>query len=316
LKHLLGKEICIWAPAKLNLCLCVEGLRADGYHLLSMLNAAVDLCDKISLKLIENPKIEVKVEIPSSKLVKGSPDLFDPNLNLAARAIQIFLSKYAPGWGAEISLSKHIPLGAGLGGGSSDAGCVLRALGDLFGVSRLELTKLALSLGADLPFFLGSGFSYLEGIGEELIDLDPQALEGLECMLILPKQHLSTKQVFKLYREQSFKGLPLKVDSHSSLKELALKGIKAAEVRALLKNDLESSALKLAPVLAQIAESSRQVAGIEVSMTGSGAAFFALPDEGLNFGAGVELNLVKALEKFDLSVVKTSFLPIPMAHVD
>jgi 4-diphosphocytidyl-2C-methyl-D-erythritol kinase len=145
----------VLAYAKLNLVLRVVGRREDGYHLLQSLFCAVDLADEIILEAI-----------PRGVELLAPPDLGPPQQNLAYRAAQALLGSAGPG--VRIHLRKRIPVGAGLGGGSSDAAAVLAGLNFLFELGKTvdELRELGAKLGADVPFFLGKSPAWVEGIGD------------------------------------------------------------------------------------------------------------------------------------------------------
>ncbi len=158
------------APAKLNLFLHVTGRRADGYHLLQSLFQLVELGDVLHFQLRSDGQIRRMTDIPG---VAEDDDL----CVRAARLLQQAASDKHPGQllpGAEISIEKNIPMGGGLGGGSSDAATTLLALNHLWqaGFSTLQLRELGLQLGADVPFFLFGHNAFVQGIGEDLQCVD------------------------------------------------------------------------------------------------------------------------------------------------
>ncbi len=148
------------APAKLNLFLHVTGRRADGYHELQTLFQLIDLCDTIAIRVREDGRIERPV---------GPPGL-DSEADLSVRAARALQSATGTRLGATVSVLKRIPIGAGLGGGSSDAATILLALNRLWD-SRLsldDLAALAQPLGADVPVFVQGFSAWAEGVGERL----------------------------------------------------------------------------------------------------------------------------------------------------
>ena len=184
-------DLTYWpAPAKLNLFLHVVGRRPDGYHLLQTCFQFVDLCDEVGLRVRADGRIE---RLQGAAGVPAEADL----CVRAARALQ-----HASGCrlGADIDLRKRIPMGAGLGGGSSDAATTLLALDRLWGLSWgvERLAGLGLQLGADVPVFVRGRAAWAEGIGERLTPLLPPDAPAETMYLILkPKVSIATAAVFQ-----------------------------------------------------------------------------------------------------------------------
>jgi len=175
------------APAKINLFLHVVGRRPDGYHELQSVFVPIDLCDTIDVCAAEGGRIERLGELTGPV-----------ERDLAVRAAQLLQQRaQAGGWrpGARITVEKAIPVGAGLGGGSSDAATTLIALNRLWGLDlpRSELAALGLQLGADVPFFLGPGPAFVEGIGEQAT---PLPLPPAWVVLVFPQVAVSTAEIF------------------------------------------------------------------------------------------------------------------------
>jgi 4-diphosphocytidyl-2-C-methyl-D-erythritol kinase len=181
----------VWpAPAKLNLFLLILGKRPDGYHELQTCFQFIDLCDEITIEVRADGGIRRAAEIP------GLPEDADLCIR-AARALQ--LAAGCP-LGASISLLKRIPMGGGLGGGSSDAATCLVALNHLWGIhwSAEKLAALGLKLGADVPVFVQGRVAWAEGVGERLTPLYPPLTPPETNYLILkPNVVVSTAEVFK-----------------------------------------------------------------------------------------------------------------------
>lgn len=184
----------IWpAPAKLNLFLHVVGRRADGYHLLQSVFRLVDLADSLRFTQREDDRITL------ATLLEGVPEERDLCVRAArllyAVALGRGLASRGVTCGVTISLGKRIPIGGGLGGGSSDAATVLMALNRLWqlGMSRAELQALGLTLGADVPFFLSGGNAFVEGVGEVLTALD---LPPAWYLILMPAVQVPTVAVF------------------------------------------------------------------------------------------------------------------------
>ncbi len=173
------------APAKLNLFLHVIGRRSDGYHLLQTAFRLIDLCDWVTIAPRDDGAIRLESELP------GVP----AGRNLALRAAWALKNAVGVPAGASIRLEKHIPMGAGLGGGSSDAATTLMALNRIWrtGLSHGELATLAIPLGADVPFFLFGRNAFGEGIGEVLTALDPAPAW---YVVLTPQVAVSTAEIF------------------------------------------------------------------------------------------------------------------------
>src|SRR5580765_4157701 len=139
------------APAKINLCLRVTGRRANGYHLLDSIFAAIDLYDRLTISAMRAPTGDTRIAVSCAY-----PGVPNDATNLAARAAHALLAECEAGADVDIAIEKEIPPGAGLGGGSSDAAAVLQSLNTMLGldVPARRLADLALALGADIPFFL------------------------------------------------------------------------------------------------------------------------------------------------------------------
>jgi 4-diphosphocytidyl-2-C-methyl-D-erythritol kinase len=181
----------LWpAPAKLNLFLHILGRRQDGYHELQTCFQFVDLCDEISIELRNDGLIRRAVEIP------GLPAEAD----LCIRAAKALQAASGAALGADISLAKKIPVGGGLGGGSSDAATCLLALNHLWGIHwpRDKLAALGLKLGADVPVFVHGRVAWAEGVGERLTPLyPPQAPIEANYLILKPNVFVSTAAVFQ-----------------------------------------------------------------------------------------------------------------------
>jgi len=181
----------VWpAPAKLNLFLHILGRRPDGYHELQTCFQFVDLCDEISIETRADGLIRRAVEIP------GLPAEAD----LCIRAAKALQSASGASLGADISLTKKIPVGGGLGGGSSDAATCLIALNHLWGLHwpREKLAGIGLKLGADVPVFVHGRVAWAEGVGERLMPLyPPLAPTEANYLILKPNVFVSTAAVFQ-----------------------------------------------------------------------------------------------------------------------
>ena len=238
------------APAKLNLMLRVVGRRDDGYHLLQTVFRFIELSDEVTLRVRADGVIARACDVP------GVPAASD----LALRAAQSLKAASGTPLGADIDLLKRIPVGAGLGGGSSDAATVLLGLNALWetGYTRAALAELALGLGADVPVFVYGENAFGEGIGERLT---PLRLPPAWYVVLTPSVEVATPGVFA--------HPDLKRDS----KPIKIQGFSIGGPRKFAVNDLESLVCRLYPDVARYLEWLRQHA--PALMTGSGSAVFA-----------------------------------------
>jgi 4-diphosphocytidyl-2-C-methyl-D-erythritol kinase len=236
------------APAKLNLFLHVTGRRPDGYHLLQTLFRFIDLHDTLHFTLRKDGAVR------RTSAVEGVAEEQD----LCVRAARLLQSETGCALGVDIAIEKHIPLGGGLGGGSSDAATTLIALNRLWslGLPRTRLMQLGLRLGADVPVFVFGENAFAEGVGEKLqACLLPEAW----YVVLFPPVQVPTAQIF---------GHPELTRDTVSITMRAL-----SERHGDLHNDLQSVACKLYP------EVERHIAWLgnfgRATMTGSGACVFA-----------------------------------------
>lgn len=177
----------LWpAPAKLNLFLHVTGRRADGYHELQTVFQLIDLCDTIAIRVTEDGRIERP----------AGPAGVDPEADLTVRAAKALQAATGCRTGASLRISKRIPLGGGLGGGSSDAATVLVALNQLWRcrMSLEDLAGLGLPLGADVPVFVRGSSAWAEGVGERLV---PVELPERWFVVVHPGVSVPTRDVFQ-----------------------------------------------------------------------------------------------------------------------
>lgn len=266
-------QVQVQCPAKVNLFLEVTGKRRDGYHTLATLFAKVGLFDVLDVERTDAPGFTLEVVDEAGQGLTAGPD------NLVLRAAEAFRKEFRLGYGARIKLTKRIPMGAGLGGGSSDAGGMLVALARLH---RLELDrsamarvrKLAPKLGADVaPFVRRDAFLDGRGIGDKLKPLSvPKALPWM--VLVWPGVHCPTPEAFRRL------ALPPKPDVLTRLSQLAklekrlTGGRPLPEWEGLLFNRLEDAVLGTRPEVRQAKELLAKVGLRGVLMTGSGASVF------------------------------------------
>jgi 4-diphosphocytidyl-2-C-methyl-D-erythritol kinase len=255
------------APAKLNLGLRILGLRKDGYHEIESLFVPLDLADGVALHVESASASSVSLELAGEEV--GAPP---GETNLALRAARAFLERGDVSARVEIGLTKHTPAAAGLGGGSSDAAAVLRGLRRAFpdALDDAGLETLALSLGADVPYFLDPRPAWVSGVGERrepVHDLPPLAL-----LLTNPGHSLATAEVFGAYDALG--------DASSARSgppnDLAAIAADDRALAALLHNDLEAAALRLCPPIGRLRTRLIDTGPRAVGMSGSGATLFGV----------------------------------------
>jgi 4-diphosphocytidyl-2-C-methyl-D-erythritol kinase len=266
-------SVRVAAPAKVNFFLRILAKEESGYHQLETLYSAVDFCDEIVLQRTERG---ISVEV-------FGPSVGPEEENLAYRAAHALLEAAGSTTGVHIRLTKNIPVGAGLGGGSSDAGATLRALNTLLGdpVSASGLLQIAGPLGADVPFFAsGGGAALAWGRGERLLPL-PDA-PRLSVLLAFPSLHIATAEAYEYVR----------IPEHIVPETLALGALGHPEtLAALAKNDFEASVFERHPVLGKLREAVHEAGALTARLSGSGAALFGLfNDRGAAEGARASLS--------------------------
>ncbi|MGL4293674.1 MAG: 4-(cytidine 5'-diphospho)-2-C-methyl-D-erythritol kinase [Bacteroidales bacterium] len=246
--------------AKINLGLSVVAKRADGYHNLETVFYPIGLKD--ALEVI--PRADGKCVLHLSGIQVGGSQ----EDNLVVKAFRMVEQKYNPG-GVDIYLYKHIPSGAGMGGGSSDASFMLLLLNDLFslGMSQQELEEMSGKLGADCPFFCRNVPVYAEGTGNEFESVD-FTLKGYYLVVIKPDVFVSTKDAFS--------GITPRVPLQN-VKDIVT-GMPVEEWKIGLKNDFEETVFARYPRLAEIKNTLYEAGAIYASMSGSGSSLFGIFD--------------------------------------
>lgn len=253
------------APAKINLFLHITGQRPDGYHLLQSVFQLLDIVDYIHLKPTLNG------EIKRTNDVAGVPAEDDLCIK-AAKCLQAHALKANKDFaqGVEVQVTKNIPMGGGLGGGSSDAATVLLGLNKLWSLNldRETLMALGLTLGADVPFFIFGQNAWVEGIGEKL---KPITLHPNHYVVLNPQIHVSTQQIFT--NKQLTKNTNPKTMSNFSEAGNKLQRFNGNNnVKTDFINDLEKIVCNEHPKVAKILNWLTQFG--DARMTGSGASIF------------------------------------------
>ena len=271
--------LVVSAPAKVNLSLRILGKRADGYHDLNSVMQKISLADTVTLQRLEKPGIQLNC--PDS----GLPE---DNSNLVWKAAEAFLAvvNLQDKYGVSIILEKKIPIAAGLGGGSSDAGTVLTGLNRLFQteVSEETLLGVAKSLGADVPFFVVPRSSVrATGIGNKM--KKHRRLEDCSLLLVNPGFSVSTAWVYENFTLT-------RIDKDSNLSDCR-KNESLGELYCSLYNDLESVTIKRYPEIQTIKDAMLANGASDTLMSGSGPTVFGIfPDV-----VGESTNLHECVEK-------------------
>ena len=266
------QSLTLRSPAKLNLFLHIVGRKADGYHLLQSVFQLIDWCDTIHLKLI--PQNEIRRIDPIAGV--------EPENDLVVRAAKLLKDFCQIESGVEIGLQKEIPMGAGMGGGSSDAATTLIGLNTLWNLklNQKTLCELGLQLGADVPFFIFGKNAFVEGIGEQIQEI---ALETRDFLVIFPNQGIPTISIFQD---------PELTRNHG---QITIDGFLASPWSDL-SNDCQAVAMRICPEVKQALDwISQAVPGSEPRMSGSGSSVFTVLDSKMNV-AKLE-NLLQNLPK-------------------
>lgn len=267
-------SVCLRAPAKVNLFLEIRRRRPDRFHELSTLFQQISLCDELSVSAqsSSDPEAETRLRCPGSRLSAG-PD------NLVLRAVRTFHQRVPWKERYSIFLKKRIPVGAGLGGGSSDAAAALKACwrletgGALARFPWRRFLPEAKRLGADVSFFLRGGTAEAGGIGDRLTPLPGRfwGRSSARFVLIFPRVFLSTKWVYERLR------FPLtKQRSSHRLKQLIRAGRPVAEWCSLLYNRLEEVVLPRVPAVRRAKRALMSAGCAAALMSGSGSAVFGI----------------------------------------
>ncbi len=258
-------ELNLKALAKINLGLDVLRRREDGYHEVRMIMQTIHLYDKIQIRKLPKPGIEVSTNLYYLPVNEN---------NLVYKAAKLLMDEFQITEGVHIGLKKHIPVAAGMAGGSSDAAAVLFGVNRMFrlGLSRQQLMERGVKIGADVPYCILRGTALAEGIGEKLTSLPPAP----KCPVLIAKPPISvsTRMVYE----------NLKLDESTVHPDIdALIGaIEAGDARAMAEhmgNVLESVTCVRYPVIGQLKDIMVKYGAMNAMMSGSGPTVFGLfPD--------------------------------------
>jgi len=251
-------EITLLSPAKINLFLHVEGKRQDGYHDLVSIMCCVGIYDTISIDF-KTAQTSIKCSVPNVP---------EDETNLAAAGAAVFFKVYNKSQPLKIIIDKHIPVSAGLGGGSSNAAAVMCGLNQYYGfpIPYKRLISMGASLGADIPFFIYGKPAVARGIGEKLEPFE--ILCPYSVLLVNPGFEVSTAKIFK----------KLNLGLTTCKKKLTYCHFKREpfDIIDILCNDLETVTLKMFPEIAVIKKELLKLGAIGAQMTGSGPTVFGI----------------------------------------
>ncbi|MGD1873495.1 MAG: 4-(cytidine 5'-diphospho)-2-C-methyl-D-erythritol kinase [Mastigocoleus sp.] len=305
------RSYILTAPGKINLYLEIIGNRPDNFHELVMIMQSIDLADTIEIQASSLEKIRIRT---------NTSQLPTDQSNLAYQAVQIMQQRFpqasAQYGGVDISITKRIPIAAGLAGGSTDAAAVLVGIDLMWnlGLTRSELEEIAATLGSDIPFCIGGGTAIATGRGEKI-----NPLRGLSNQYIVLGKHrsleVSTPWAYKTYREKfgdtyitdtnSFAEYANAVHSGGMVKAIMNQNI--SEIAQELHNDLEKVVLPSHPQVLQLRDKFKSTGVPGTMMSGSGPSVFALC-ESQQQAQEVKLQVREAIPDPDLELFVTQLI--------
>lgn len=258
-------EIKLKAMAKINLGLDVLRRRSDGYHDLRMIMQTVYLYDQIEIAEKTEPGITVATNIGYLPVNED---------NLVYKAAKLLMEEFGVAQGVHIRLKKYIPVAAGLAGGSSDAAAVLVGINRMFrlGLSKEELKKRGVKIGADVPYCIMRGTALAEGIGDVLTPLP--AAPDMHVVLAKPPIHVSTGFVYTNLKADQLAYHP-DIDAQTD----AIRAGDGYAMAKLMGNVLETVTIPAYPVIEEIKEEMKRAGALGAMMSGSGPTVFGLFDD-------------------------------------
>jgi 4-diphosphocytidyl-2-C-methyl-D-erythritol kinase len=247
--------------AKINLFLEVLGKNEKNYHILESLICFLDICDQIEIK--KSAKLSLKFGGEFADFLKN-----DKNENIILKTVKFMAEKFNFEPNLEIFLEKNIPIGAGIGGGSSNCATIILALNEIFqlNLNKTQLFEIGLKIGCDVPICLNKKMALVEGVGEKITEIELKN-EPLFALIVNPNKFLSTREVFENWAKNKSEITAKSASSDNSVLDF----IKNR------RNDLEIPAQKIIPEITLIlAEMQKQKNCLLSRMTGSGATCFGL----------------------------------------
>lgn len=277
------RQIELKALAKINLGLDVLGRRENGYHDVRMVMQSIYLYDDVKIEKREQPGIEIVTNLFFLPTGDG---------NIAYKAADILIREFDLKEGVRITLKKHIPVAAGMAGGSSNAAAVLFGMNRLFGLklSKEELMKRGVKLGADVPYCIMRGTVLAEGIGEELRMLP--AMPKCTVLIAKPPISVSTKVVY-----EALDSAP--IENHPDIDGLiaGLEKGNLREVASHMGNVLEDVTIPMHPVIEEIKQEMKSAGALNAMMSGSGPTVFGLFENKMEARKAQERIRAKGLAK-------------------
>lgn len=260
------KDISVKALAKINLGLDVVRRREDGYHEVRMVMQTIHLFDR--LEMAKNSSGEISITTNLSFLPTNRN-------NLIYRAAELLREEFQIKDGLTINLHKHIPVAAGMAGGSTDAAAVLYGMNRMFdlGLKREELMERGVKIGADVPYCIMRGTALAEGIGEKLTALPPM----VKCPVLIAKPQISVSTKF-VYENLRLNDKTVHPDIDALVENIRKKDLNA--VASEMENVLETVTIPNYPVIAQIKEHMLEQGAVGAMMSGSGPTVFGLFEDG------------------------------------
>jgi len=261
------------APAKLNLFLRIKNKRADGYHNLQSVFQFISLYDEISIRIRDDNKINFK----------NSNSLISKENDIAYKACVLILDKKSIG--VDVDIKKNIPVGSGLGGGSSDAATILLAINKIcnIGLSKDKLMQLGLKLGADVPFFIFGENAWAEGIGDQL---HPISIPEFDYVVAVPNISIPTCSIFASFKLTN-NANPLKIASSFDSKQ-----------HEFIDNDLEGLVINKFLIMSKLMDWMKSFG--YAKMSGTGSSIFLRPKSNIQ---SLEIERLKP-ENTEIYVVK------------
>ena len=257
-------NISLKAYAKVNLSLDILARREDGYHELCMIMQSIGVYDKVNLTKLRQKDIKISSNIKNLCL---------PENNIVYKAAKLLYERFDIKEGLHINLYKYIPMGAGMAGGSTDAAAVLRGMNELYNLrlSKEELMKIGLEIGADVPFCICGGTMLAKGIGEELSEL--KSMPAAHLLLVKPYFSISTKEAYSLVdlSKLTDKDRPDTDKIISYIEEGNLK-----KIAENMKNVFELYIGKKYPLIEKIKQELIRQGALGAVMTGSGSVVFGV----------------------------------------
>lgn len=269
------KEIAVKALAKINLGLDVVRKREDGYHEVKMVMQTIHLFDRLEMKKTQADEITITTNLTFLPTNEN---------NLVYKAAKLLKDEFSIKDGIDVKLHKHIPVAAGMAGGSTDAAAVLYGMNSMFelGLSKGELMQRGVKIGADVPYCIMRGTALAEGIGEKLTALPPM----VKCPVLIAKPQISVSTKF-VYENLKLNENIVHPDIDTLVSDIEAKDL--PKIAADMGNILETVTIPNYPVIAQIKDLMKEQGALNAMMSGSGPTVFGLFD--------TEETAVRAYEK-------------------